>query len=125
MNVEVTEIVVDAEGTESHESWIAVSANRVQSTGTRLFDSDVNHQQYVVVRVARMTRKRNLNKDWMSESTPLLEMSMSLAQWGAFVSSFGSGTGVPATLTRLLGERVSDPAREQSRLDRNLSLIHI
>jgi hypothetical protein len=32
-----------------------------------------------------------------------MEWDMSMAQWGAFVSSFGDGTGVPATL-RFLGD---------------------
>lgn len=95
-------IVLDERGDESHPSFVVMRANRIQSTGTALNDSDILHREYVQVTIARATRRRDLNHDrWHGDITPLVEVSMSLAQWGAVVSSFGDGNGVPVTLTRL------------------------
>lgn len=115
MSRETTEIVIDEYGDESHESWIRVTASKISSTGTRLFDSEITHSRFVRVSVHRCTRKRDLNRDWLHNTKLLCEFDMSEAQWGAFVSSFGDGGGVPATLTWLNGHVPSAPF--ESRLD--------
>ena len=85
--------------------------------GARLFDSEIAHQHYVVVTARRCVRKRDLKRDWTFATEVIFECSMSQAQWGAFVSSFGQGSGVPATLTYLHGVgRVPEAARQESRL---------
>jgi hypothetical protein len=111
-----TEIRIDEHGDETHESWLLITTSHVSSTpGARLFDSEIPHQHYIVVTVKRCTRKRDLSRDWLYPTKVILEMSMSQAQWGAFVSSFGQGGGVPATLNYLLSERVPS-APPESRL---------
>lgn len=94
-----TEVIHTADGTESHESWITLVASKVSAQpGHRLFDSEIAHNHYITVRVHRCERKRDLNHDWKHPTELLMEFAMSHAQWGAFVSSFGDGSGVPATL---------------------------
>lgn len=116
MRPETTPIRIDEDGDETHESWVTIAASKL-SGGTRLFDSEITHQHWVRVRVQRATRKRKLNHDWIHASLQtLIEVDMSEAQWGAFVSSFGSGNGVPATLTRLANEAVPS-APFESRLN--------
>lgn len=111
-------IRVDERGDETHESWLLIRANRVSShPGAWLFDSDIPHQHYISVTVTRCKRRRELNRDWLFNSETLLEMSMSQSQWGAFVSSFGQGTGVPATLGRLVGVGDVPGAPPESRLN--------
>lgn len=96
---QITEVQVAEDGTESHESWITLAASKVQAhPGQRLFDSEIAHQHYITVRVSRCTRQRDLNHDWINSKQQIMEVGMSHAQWGAFVSSFGTGNGVPATL---------------------------
>jgi hypothetical protein len=91
-----TAIRLNEHGEETHESWLLIRANHVTSTpGARLFDSEIAHQHYVVVTVTRCRRRRDLKRDWLFNDETLLEMSMSQAQWGAFVSSFGQGAGAP------------------------------
>lgn len=104
----ITEIRITEHGDEAHESWLMIRANRVSGMA-RLFDSDVPHQHYVMVTIGRCTRKRDLNHDWLHPTETLLEMAMSLSQWGAFVSSFGT-SGVPATLEFLQGPVSQAPA---------------
>lgn len=92
--------VVGDDGYESHPSWVLVGASRVSHSppGAVLFDSDIRHQHYVVVRVKRATRKRDLHRDWKHGRADIIEIAMSEAQWASFVSSMNSGDGVPATL---------------------------
>lgn len=101
-----TEIRIDEHGDETHESWLLIRANRCTGGGSHLFDSEIRHQSYITVTVSRCSRKRDLNHDWLMDTKLLIEINMSEAQWGAFVSSFGHGTGVPATLDWFDGARV-------------------
>lgn len=112
---ETTEIRIDERGDETHESWVLIRANHVQG-GARLFDSEVNHQHFVTVEVSRCVRKRELKRDRLFAREMLLGLEMSQAQWGAFVSSFGQGDGVPATLSFLAGDGPVPGAPPESRL---------
>ncbi len=115
--VEATEIRIDEHGDETHESWLLIGANHVQSSPSQwLFDSEIAHQHYIVVTVTRCSRKRELSHDWLDDTKVLLKVAMSQAQWGAFVSSFGR-RGVPATLQYLGGIGSVPEAPAQSRFD--------
>jgi hypothetical protein len=118
MPYETTEIRLGARGDETHESWLLVRANTVSSNpGRRLFDSEIPHQHFIQVSITRCTRRRDLSRDWLHNDKVLLKMDMSQAQWGAFVSSFGDGPGVPATLSYLNGYVPQAPA--ESRFDQS------
>jgi hypothetical protein len=115
---EITEIVFNERGDETHESWLLISAGNISSSmpGKHLFDSEIAHAHFVNVRIYRCSRRRELNRDYKYQTNLLLEMSMSAAQWGAFVSSFGRGSGVPATLEFLVGEGTIPEAPVENRL---------
>lgn len=120
---EPTPIRVDERGQETHESWLSMRANRIRSTpGSRLFDSEIAHSEFVRVTISRVKRERDLQRDWLYETETLMEIDVSFAQWGAFVSSFGDGSAKPATLS-FLGFKeppefgmVPEPVNEVSRL---------
>lgn len=97
---DVIEPTTDERGDEQHPAWVLVGASRVSAShpGAVLFDSDIRHQHYVVVRVKRATRARNLMHDWKHGRETIVEFAMSEPQWASFVSSMNSGDGVPATL---------------------------
>lgn len=114
MRRETTEIIIDEQGDETHESWIKLVTSKPTSTpGRRLFDSEIPHSQYVSVSVYRCKRRRDLNHDFLFTAKLIIEFSMSLAQWGAFVSSFGEGGGVPATLDWLSGDVPAAPVESR------------
>lgn len=122
---EVTELRIDEHGDETHESWLLIRANHVSSSpGASLFDSEITHQHFITVVVSRCTRKRQLNHDWLHATQVLLDMAMSQAQWGAFVSSFGQGEGVPATLHYLGGQGSVPQAPRESRLEESQREVH-
>lgn len=106
---------------ETHPGWLLIRANRVQSTGTRLFDSEITHHQYVKIEIDSCLRKRALQHDWIHPTKTRVIINLSMAQWGAFVSSFGDGGGVPATLEYFEGEVDGIPL--ESRFDESIKDI--
>lgn len=103
---------------ETHPSWLLVSASRV-SGHNRLFQSDIVHQHFIRVRVARARRQRDLHRDWVTSaaSADLMEFDMSLSQWAEFLTTLNVGQGVPATLKYLNGERVEQEEDPERRID--------
>lgn len=92
---------LDEHGHERHPAWGLIGANRVGSSppGAVLFDSDIRHQNYVVLRISAAQRKRDLYRDWIGTTrVPFIEVAMSEAQWASFVSSMNVGDGVPCTV---------------------------
>lgn len=103
---------VDERENEGHPAWGLLGMSRVTSGGTgggaHLFDSDVQHQHYVIVRLSRAKRRRELHRDWTYGSEDIVEIAMSEAQWASFVSSANIGDGVPVTIRRLMREDMPD-----------------
>lgn len=99
---------------ESHPSFAVAIVNRVSSNpGAPMFQSDLLHQQYISLKIETATRSRDLNHDWVHPRDGLIEVRMSLSQWGALVSSMGIGSGVPVTLTwKENGGRIPEPPYE-------------
>lgn len=98
MPKERIDYTTDPDGDESHPAFGMVSFNRVHATpGEVLFQSDVRHPEYVVIRVHEATRRRDLHHDWVHAERKVLEISMSMAQFASFVASAGT-EGVPATI---------------------------
>lgn len=89
----------DSRERETHPAWGMIGASRVTCSppGQALFDSDIRHQHYVVVRVEEADRTRNLHHDHIMGRKRILEVGMSEAQWASFVSSMNT-SGVPATI---------------------------
>lgn len=99
---EPQEPTVDERGDEHHPAFGMISAMRVSSSpGAVLFDSDIRHQHSIVIRIGTARRQRNLNHDWhfASADGEFVEIQMSEAQFGAFVSSPNT-SGVPCTIRR-------------------------
>ena len=115
---ETTPIQVSDSGDETHESWLVGHASRVSSTpGARLFDSEIPHRNYITLSFSTVSRKRDLHHDWLHPGREIIEVAMSEAQWGALVSSFGNGSGVPCTLEHHGGKLIPRPTTIDSRLD--------
>ncbi len=90
---------VDEHGYDEHPAWAMIGASRVSGTpGAVLFDSDVRHQHYVMVRLSRGSRKRELHHDYLLARQEIIEIAMSEAQWASFVSTMNTGNGVPCTI---------------------------
>lgn len=88
---------------ETHPAFAVVSVTRTSGTARSLFQSDLRHQDTITLTISEADRLRDLNYDRVHPTTELIKVEMSLAQWGAVVSSMGIGSGVPATLRRREG----------------------
>lgn len=93
-------------GDEAHPAWGLIGASRVSHSppGAALFDSDIKHNHFVVLRIRRASRKRDLYRDWKHGEDELIEVAMSEAQWASFVSTLNMGDGVPCTIERVGNE---------------------
>jgi hypothetical protein len=114
---EITKPTIDEYGAEVHPSFGVVRVTRPQcNPPRRLFDSSIGHREYVHLEIARATRRRELHHDWIhSGARTLIEIKMTLTQWGALVSSFGHGSGTPVTISSV--DMVQQPeAAHESRL---------
>ena len=114
--VPAQEPTIDERGDERHPAFALIGASRVSSNpGAKLFDSDVQHANSVVIRLKAASRKRDLATDWLhGDFTPYFEVQLSEAQWASFVSTMNSGDGVPCTLRYKDGEEIPgivDPPR--------------
>jgi hypothetical protein len=87
-------------GDEAHPAFGVAVVTRRSGGGRSLFQSDLLHNETISLSVREATRKRDLSHDWIHPGRELVEIEMSLAQWGSLVSSMGLGSGVPVTIRR-------------------------
>lgn len=85
---------------EDHPAFGTASVTRAHGTPRTLFQSDIQHSETIVLSISRATRGRMLMRDWVHPRKELIEIEMSLAQWGSLVSAMGIGSGVPVTIRR-------------------------
>lgn len=88
----------------THPAFGLVRVGRVSSTGTNLFDSDIDHREFIELTfhsaaIDRDGYSNNITKG--KDRSPYLVARLSAAQWAAMVSSFGIGEGVPCTLSKI------------------------
>lgn len=108
MSQRITEPTLNSHGDEVHPSFGLASMHRVSShPAHHLFDSSIGHTEYVTLTVQQATRKRDLGRDRIhtAPGLPLIEIEMSLSQWGALVSSPVS-RGTPVTIHQFNGAAV-------------------
>jgi hypothetical protein len=87
-------------GDEIHPAFGVVTVTRSSGSPRSLFQSDLQHNETITLAVHTATRKRDLHHDWVHPDREIVEIEMSLAQWGAVVSSMGQGSGTPVTVRR-------------------------
>lgn len=86
--------------TDTHPAFGVAVVSRPVSTGTTLFQSDLQHKEFIRLTIGHAERVRSLNSDRVHETGQVIEVDMSLAQWGSLISSIGIGSGVPVTIRR-------------------------
>ena len=90
-----------------HPAFGLVSVNRTHGTGTRLFASDLSHQEVITMSFHAAEEHEldgSIRQRRNRKSGTLLSVSLSPAQWATMITSFGMGDGVPCTLDTIRTE---------------------
>jgi len=108
----------DGETVETHESFGLLQISRQTSmarvdedyaVGANLFGSDVLHNHLICLKINRGERHRGLHRDWnFARAEGIVEVVMSEVQFAQAITSLNMGSGVPCTITRLMGESMED-----------------
>ncbi len=91
---------------EAHPAFGTVTVSRKSGGDGVLFGSDVLSGQSITLAIHAAERSRDSRQDRVHATNQLIEIEMTLAQWGSLVSSVGIGSGVPVTLRWLPGGHV-------------------
>jgi hypothetical protein len=83
------------EKVEDHEGYGMIRLGRVSSAHEDLFGSDIKHHSLIELTISEGEKQRGLNRDWYHSQGTIVQVYLSQAQWGEFVSSMGIGEGVP------------------------------
>ncbi|MFJ7174462.1 hypothetical protein [Citrobacter freundii] len=121
----VTTVNKHGEAIQSHQAFGLVKTSRVHTTGIHLFDSELEHHEYIEIGIYEaemvMNRDHPTPRRSSEKRRPVVEFRLSQAQWAAMVSSFGIGEGVPCTISyRSSGDaqRLPDIAEQKSVRDK-------
>lgn len=109
---------------DTHPAFGVATVTRGQGSGTSLFQSDLLHNQTITLAIHEADRTRTLNRDWVHSGKSIVEVEMSLAQWGALVSAVGLGSGVPVTIRQRMGEPLVPEIPYEPRIAENLSEVN-
>lgn len=105
---------------ESHPAFGVAVVTRGSGTGRPLFQSDILHRETITLRIETAERTRDLNHDWVHPRESIVEVEMSMSQWGALVSSIGLGSGVPVTIRSIPGNPLVPDLPHQPRFQKSM-----
>lgn len=107
------------EKAKTHENIGILRINRHQGR-TRLVGSTSAAQTYIGLEIVQghvASDEMNKEKFYAKQSQSIVEVSMTLMQWGELLSSFGMATGVPCTIERVNGKRVAQTYKTEPLAD--------
>lgn len=82
-----------------HEAFGVLTMSTIQSSASqKLFGSDLEHHQYVSIKLHRAVLDRSLHRDWVHDEDMIASVEMSHAQFAQFITSNGNGQGTPCTI---------------------------
>jgi hypothetical protein len=111
---------------ETHPSYGQILfSRRSGSTGESLYGSSIKHKEVIHMEINRSKKYLDeFDERYYPEHRPLIEIEMSLSQFSEAISSMNMGSGVPVTLTNVMG-RVMPRCQEatlRDKTDKNLEL---
>lgn len=85
-----------------HESFAVLQINRMSGEKQNLFNSSIEHQHFIEMRICPAYLIRNLNRDWVgSKNVPYITIQMSNSQFAEAITSLNQGNGTAVTLKEL------------------------
>lgn len=99
---------------ETHPSYVMVAFSRCTGNPGPMFGSTIeSHHTYITLRIVRGRREHELGRDWFypADRHPLIEVSLSAAQFAELLTTMNVDAGVPGTMTCFDGKSVPRPPR--------------
>ncbi len=94
---------------ETHPAYGVVGFYRQTGGGRKLFGSHTRPSTTVVLKISKAASYHDLGQDWnMSKGQPIIEITLSPAQFAQLLTTMNVGDGVPCTISRLNNERVPE-----------------
>ena len=119
MRTEPESVVKTDEGTlHYHPSYAVVNFSRC-SGSANLYDSEIDHQHYIMLRLAHAHTESDDYSDRVVTDDHIIEIKMSETQFARAITSMNMGQGIPCTINRLNNVSFPEPPRKQSLLRRN------
>ena len=103
----------DLSDTKNHPSYGFIRMNRVNGGTGRLFMSPLRHDHRISIEIGPACYERSLSCDGhRAEGQAVIRIEMSDEQFARFITSQGTHSGTPCTITRLNGECIASPEGE-------------
>ena len=90
---------------QCHESYGVLGISRVSSSkGVNLFGSSVRPHNTIVLKISTAKRRRDFQKDWITDDKTMVEVEMSPSQFAEAITTLNIGCGTPVTIRYVTGD---------------------
>ena len=105
----------------SHESFGQIQFNRSNGNGTNFYGSELPQDHYITMEVHHSVIHRELTQDRYYNKGQILRIRLSSGQFAEMLTSMNCGSGVPCTIERIEGRKISELPKQESRKE----FVHI
>ena len=96
------------EKTKEEDYMGMVSWSRLSGGARPMFGTEIKTSNPIRLEICHAKECRDLSKNWYFPRKQIVEIEFSPIQWAEFLTS-GNTSGVPCTIKRIDGERMSEP----------------
>lgn len=108
---------MDKETVMQHNSFGQLSISRAYGGKRHLYGSSIEHSDFINLRISHSEVHRHLKTDWYHAQAPIVEITMSQAQFAEAITSLNCGDGVPVTITYTEKDGSADETPFESKYD--------
>ena len=96
------------EKTREEDYMGMISWSRLSGGARPMFGTEIKTSNPIRLEICHAEECRDLSKNWYFPRKQIVEIELSPIQWAEFLTS-GNTSGVPCTIKRIDGERMSEP----------------
>ena len=96
------------EKTREEDYMGMISWSRLSGGARPMFGTEIKTSNPIRLEICHAEECRDLSKNWCFPRKQIIEIELSPIQWAEFLTS-GNTSGVPCTIKRIDGERMSEP----------------
>ena len=100
-----------------HSSFGNLSISRSFGGKRHLYGSSIEHSNFITLRISHSELHRHLKQDWYHATAPIVEVTLSQAQFAEAITSLNMGDGVPVTINYTEKDGRAEPTPFESKYD--------